>query len=70
MYKSFEEAKAAAVKVINNLYNGEKMGCCVTENKLKKNSRKTSWGFQFNSEDSKGKFIMNGDGSYSRLYAL
>lgn len=69
MYKNFEEAKAAALAVITK-YGWENKGCCVTESKLRKNSRKTYFNFRFYSEDSKGEFIMNEDGSYSKLTAI
>lgn len=70
MYKTLEEAKAAALKVIEEKMGGEKCGCCVTESKLTSRSRKTSFNFRFFSEDSGGKFLMNEDGSYSKLTAI
>lgn len=70
MYKTYEEAKEAALNVIDKIYRGNKMGCCVTETKNSKNGRKTYFGFMFYSEDSNGEFIANGDGSYSRFYSL
>lgn len=70
MYKNFEDAKAAAIKVISQNYNGEKHGCCITETKSSINARRTFWDFRFYSEDSNGNFVPNGDGSYSRLYKI
>lgn len=70
MYKNYEEAKAAALNVIDKIYGGNKMGCCVTETKNSKNGRKTYFGFVFYREDSNGEFIENSDGSYSRFYSL
>lgn len=70
MYKNFDDAKSAALKTISNNYNGENHGCCITETKLSQKARKTFWGFRFNSKDSNGKFVPNGDGSYSRLYEI
>lgn len=67
MYKTFEEAKTAALDVIEKVYNGNKMGCVVSEDKLNQNSRKTFFNFRFNSEDTNGKFVKNEDGSYSKL---
>ena len=67
MYKNFEDAKAAAMNVINSKYNGDKMGCVVTENKLSAKAKKTSWGFHFNGKDSNGEFIRCEDGTYSRM---
>lgn len=66
MYKTFEEAKESAIATINNKYNGNKMDCCITETKLSKNSRKTSFNFRFYENDSNGKFVTNGDGTYSK----
>lgn len=70
MYKSFEEAKAAALDVIESDYGGDKMGCCVTESKLSKNSRRTYFGFVFYSEDTNGLFVRLEDGSYSKRTAI
>ena len=39
MYKSFEEAKEAAMDVINKRYGGSKMECVITENKLSARAR-------------------------------
>lgn len=70
MYKSFEEAKEAALNVIDRIYGGSKMGCCVTESKCSKNSRRTHFGFVFNSEDTNGAFVRLEDGSYSMRTAI
>ena len=70
MYNNFEEAKEAALKVIEKLFNGEIRGCVVTENKLAKNSKKTFWGFRFYSEDTNGEFVRLSDGTYSRMYKI
>lgn len=70
MYKTFEEAKAAALKVIEKHFDGDKRGCCVAESKLRATSRKTSFNFRFFTEDSGGKFVMNEDGSYSKFTAI
>lgn len=70
MYKTFDEAKIAALDVIEKNYNGNKMGCVVSENKAKKNSRKNFFGFRFNSEDTNGEFVRNNDGSYSKFTAI
>lgn len=67
MHKTFEEAKYAAFDVINRLYSGNKMDCCITEDKRTKGSRKTSFGFRFHENDSNGEFIANADGTYSKL---
>lgn len=70
MYKNYEEAKAAAMDVINRHFNGEKLGCVVTESKLKKNSRYTFWNFHFHDEDTNGQFIQNEDGTWSRMFRI
>lgn len=70
MYKSFEEAKAAALDAINRIYDGEKMGCVVTENKKSAKSRKTWWGFRFNDSDSNGEFVVLEDGTLTRKYLI
>ena len=70
MYNSFEEAKKAAINVINKNNAGAKMGCCVSETKMSKCSKKTFFGFRFYSEDTNGRFIMNYDGTYSRLTVI
>lgn len=54
MYETFEDAKNAALRVINQLYNGEKMNCVVVETKEKK---KTWFSFRFNDTDTLGKFV-------------
>lgn len=70
MYKSYEEAKAAALDVIERIYGGDKMDCVITESKLSKRARYISWGFRFHDTDSNGKFVENDDHSYSRKYAI
>lgn len=70
MYNNFEEAKEAALKVINRSLNGEKNGCVVCERKLTKNARKTWWGFRFHDEDTNGEFVRLEDGTYSRMYKI
>lgn len=68
MYETFEEAREAAIEIINKA-NGAVRGCCVTENKLRKNSKST-FGFRFYEKDSNGEFVKNEDGSYTRLTAI
>lgn len=59
MYKSFKEARNAAIKAINNIYGGDKMGCVVTERKTRQKMR---FGFRFNEEDTHGEYVnINGD---------
>lgn len=67
MYKTFEEAKNAAIDVISKKNGGDKMGCCVSETKMSKCSKKTFFGFRFYSKDTNGLFVENDDGTYSRL---
>ena len=68
MYKNFDEARNAAMKVIDRYYNGEKLGCCVIEYKTSKRG-KTSWGFIFHSEGTNGKWVAR-DGIIERRYAI
>ena len=67
MYKNFEEAKEAALNVINRRYNGNKMGCVITEKKLSAGARKTWFGFHFYDKDSNGKFLRLEDGTYCKM---
>jgi len=70
MYKSYEEAKEAALDVIERIYGGEKMGCVITESKPSLRSRRVSWNFRFHDTDSNGEFLESSDHSYSRTYAI
>jgi hypothetical protein len=66
MYKTFEEAKAAAMNVINKKYDGFNNGCVVTESKKSIRSRTVSYGFHFNDTDTNGKFVELEDGTVQR----
>lgn len=70
MYKTYEEAKAAALDIINRKYGGDKTGCVVTENKMSARSRSIWWGFHFYDADTNGEFIRREDGTYARNYAI
>lgn len=71
MYKTYDEAYAAAMDIIERWYDGKRYpGLCISENKRSKNARKTTFNIRFNSEDTNGEFIQNDDGSYTRLYAI
>ena len=70
MYKNFEEAKEAALNVINKRYNGDKMGCVITENKLSARARNVWFGFRFYDKDSHGKFLRLEDGTYCKMTAI
>ena len=58
MYETFADAKNAAMRVINRLYNGEKMNCVVVETKGKK---KTWFNFRFHDTDTLGMFVPVGN---------
>ena len=58
MYESFEDAKNAALRVIDRFYNGKKMNCVVVETKGKK---RTWFNFRFHDTDTLGKFVPVGD---------
>ncbi len=64
MYKTFEEAKAAAIKTIQN--HGYTVPCVVTENKRSRNARKSVFGFRFNDSDTDGNFVELPDGTYCK----
>lgn len=70
MYKSFEEAKEAAMDVINKRYDRNKMGCVITENKSSARARNVWFGFHFYDEDSNGKFLRLEDGTYCKKTAI
>lgn len=70
MYKTYEEAKKAAIETINELYPDNKMGCVITETKLTKRSRKTFFGFRFHDIGTDGKFIQNEYGEYVKKTEL
>lgn len=70
MYKTFEEAKAAAISVIEKLFNGEKMDCVVTESKLSKMARNVFYGFRFHDTDTHGEFVMLEDGTFQKRTAI
>ena len=70
MYTNFEEARAAAMNVINKKYDGDKMGCVITENKSSAKARKTWYGFHFYDKDINGEFVQLEYGSYSRMTAI
>lgn len=58
MYKSFDEAKEAALKVIAK-FGGDKMGCVVSETLARTGPM---FGFRFYSEDSHGEYVdINGE---------
>jgi len=58
MYKSFDEAKEAALKVIAK-FGGDKMGCVVSETMTRTGP---IFGFRFYSEDSHGEYVdINGE---------
>ena len=64
MYKTFEEAKTAAIKAIEK--HGYTETCVVTESKRSKNARKTHFGFRFNDNDTNGKFVELEDGTFCK----
>lgn len=66
MHKTFDDARKAALEVINRIYGGEKLGCCVSESKISKDSSKTFFNFVFHTDDSNGKFVALKDGSFAR----
>jgi hypothetical protein len=62
MYKTFEDAKNAALDVIAKNYGGRKMGCVVTEH-LPVNGERS---FNFHFYDVSHGYIKNLDGSIDR----
>lgn len=52
MYKTFKEARAAALDVVERLYGGDKMGCVVAEDGIN-----GGFGFRFYEKDSGGEFV-------------
>jgi hypothetical protein len=64
MYKTFEEAKEAATKAIEK--HNYIAACVVTETKLNKNARKSTFGFRFNDSDTNGQFVKMADGTYCK----
>ena len=70
MYKNFEEAKAAALNVIERNYNGDKMHCVITETKPTPRTNRRIWGFHFNDTDTNGEFVKTENGAYERRYAI
>lgn len=69
MYKTFEEAKEAAIKAIekhNYINPFNNAACVVTETKLSKNARKSTFGFRFNDSDTNGQFVKMADGTYCK----
>lgn len=70
MFKSFEDAKEAAIKAIDSRYNGKKTGCVVTETKLSEFAQKVYYGFHFNDTDTNGEFVELFDGSFQKKVAI
>lgn len=70
MYKTFEDAKAAAISVITKKYNGEKNGCVITENKTSKRAHNCFFGFHFNDTDTNGSFVQMEDGTFQKKVLL
>lgn len=58
MYKSFEDAKKAALDVVERIYNGDKMDCVVVERRGMGCNR---FSFRFYSSDTEGKFVPTRD---------
>ena len=65
MYKTYEDAKRAALEVIGRIYQGGKMNCVVTERKLSEDDE-VWFGFRFYGDDTNGKFVRWPDGTYNR----
>ena len=65
MYSTFKDAERAALDVIRRVYNGDKMGCVVTEYKSAA-GRRSRFGFRFHDDDTAGKFVRQPDGTYMK----
>lgn len=70
MYKTFEEAKNAAINVINKKYDGCNNGCVVTESKKSIRSHTVFYGFRFNDTDTNGEFVKLEDGTFQKRIAI
>lgn len=64
MYKTFEEAKAAAINAIEK--HDYIVACVVTEIKTSERARKSTFGFRFNDSDTNGRFVKMADGTYCK----
>lgn len=58
MYKTFDDARRAALEVIERVYHGNKMCCVVTETKIP--GKPVFYGFRFHDTDTGGAFIDRG----------
>jgi hypothetical protein len=68
MYKTANEAKEAAARIVKN-YNGQQF--VITERKLTKNAKKTWYGFRcFFHEEFKGEWYQEQDRSFCRMIEI